>query len=1516
MSIEEKILGAVEIIADKMISAAGYDKTIQATIISCVDAEKGKYKVKYQGNTFFAFAADIEKTYKNGVNVFVNIPENDFSKTKTIIGSVGNMGESFNIISSPDTIYEEIGFDCLIEKDLKANLKLNKESPSIVLFENNSILNSYLDKVLVSDFQQGVKQWGSFLLRANVVSSIVPKDEETVPHYGIKITFNNDENSFVQLDSEDMTGNPYIFGQQTTQTKYFSSQQSLTITKVEVYTDGFANDNVVYFSNLQLIPCQRLSESEAASRHLNILFLNGVTFESSEDGILAQAYLKEKGQVVSLPSDKISYHWFLEQPNITTEDKTNYNKYAGEGWIKATGGEIASAADKWLFFSKDFKQATRRIKCVLVYSDGETEITYSKVGTLYQNIPLFTDNDLYIEYSISTEEDTGKPKNWELGTSLKVSQDIPFFYLRGGNSKKIDGIIYKWSVLDEIEDLQSFDDNSEYITISREQVNLLKTYYCSYFNAKEEYLGCRTFTASSIELDQPYSLNIINPNQIFIYDEYGIAPTAKAKEDKTVIKPLTVKLVDTKNNQFIEADQIAATNITWYIVKDTNERLLEISRNTSSIEETIDNVEYIGIQGQEFHYTLVTKYLTNANSNNIKVKVTYNGYTLWGETSVNCYKVGDPGVRSANRYCELVPTKETNWSYMPTLIYQQNNSGWYHNDLYVDNTEWFKARVFNGEEWTELSGKSVEWNILGKKELNDKIGIYQSFLINNNTFAARDAAWVADYLKSPIQTGLFSLVQGKITYTQKEKDKEILYATTPLATLIKSSSLLNYTIQLVDNSGFKYVKYNSAGQMPQYDGSRPFQLLVKDKDNKDITGKFNYEWYVYNNVYDILDRKYTVIDLLQGEENNKKSSYIVKVNSKTEISSYLTYNIGVGCCIKSNNDIVGYYYFPIDIYKLTSDNSIVNGWDGYSLELGDGSEDQQSYLMANMVGAGSKDSSGAFTGVLMGQVANMTTDKGNTIDTGLMGYSKGQRSFFVDAEDGSTVLGIEKTGQIKIIPGSYPVIESGNYSASSGMQINFGSAPSITYGNGNFRVNSQGRLSAKGVSISAGSEENKVSFDVSDSGMTVVSDQGDSYSSLQVGGNSSFEFVKYDDDGEIKSGIIYKNGDLQITGKIIATEGRIGGWEIKAHKIQSSNGKLILCDDGRIIGSETASDNDTEDNGWLDISNRSLNWRQASGITRVWNQAALKYEEQTNYSSLGSLTTDLSGNLAAQCSGSAIVKSNSVSSLIGGNSSVSIGDTEGLSTSKNGSKIFDCGVLSTAAGTNSYLTVYSKKEAGSDIYGIKRYKYKAGKKPSSVADNDPAWEYTKEQVSTYVDATGTHTKTFYPPVSKEEADEYWRKEKKSKSKMDARASSLESLSTNYLYRSYQVTTQEIVNVVGQPPKHVKMSKDGDNYIITETYDSQVFGGASNSAQTEQIKNIDAQIAALEKKLAAETDSLKKQQISNDIADLKKQKEEYEKNQTSIAAASTLTYKIEMNGEEVKSLTFPNGYVMDLEGFDF
>ena len=85
--IAEQVLQSIEIMYDQKISELQYDQTIQGRIFTIENLDTGEYKVRYKGNIFSAFAEN-GKTYKIYDNVFVTVPEGDFSNKKMITGSV------------------------------------------------------------------------------------------------------------------------------------------------------------------------------------------------------------------------------------------------------------------------------------------------------------------------------------------------------------------------------------------------------------------------------------------------------------------------------------------------------------------------------------------------------------------------------------------------------------------------------------------------------------------------------------------------------------------------------------------------------------------------------------------------------------------------------------------------------------------------------------------------------------------------------------------------------------------------------------------------------------------------------------------------------------------------------------------------------------------------------------------------------------------------------------------------------------------------------------------------------------------------------------------------------------------------------------------------------------------------------------------------------------------------------------------------------------------------------------
>jgi hypothetical protein len=79
----------MDILLSKRLSEFGFDQTVIAEIYEIVDAEKGKYKIKYESRIFDAEAIDTSKKYKVNKSVYIKIPKSDFSQKLLIESEVG-----------------------------------------------------------------------------------------------------------------------------------------------------------------------------------------------------------------------------------------------------------------------------------------------------------------------------------------------------------------------------------------------------------------------------------------------------------------------------------------------------------------------------------------------------------------------------------------------------------------------------------------------------------------------------------------------------------------------------------------------------------------------------------------------------------------------------------------------------------------------------------------------------------------------------------------------------------------------------------------------------------------------------------------------------------------------------------------------------------------------------------------------------------------------------------------------------------------------------------------------------------------------------------------------------------------------------------------------------------------------------------------------------------------------------------------------------------------------------------
>ena len=137
MKYENQILDAIETIVNQKVKTAGYDKTVQAKIISCDDPTIGKYKVQYQDSNFYAYSGSSEISYMADSEVYVLIPNNDMSRDKTILGAVSRLGKDYAVAAEGEEAFEIIGNNC-VESNNQYNLCSYKTTNEYVIYDRNS----------------------------------------------------------------------------------------------------------------------------------------------------------------------------------------------------------------------------------------------------------------------------------------------------------------------------------------------------------------------------------------------------------------------------------------------------------------------------------------------------------------------------------------------------------------------------------------------------------------------------------------------------------------------------------------------------------------------------------------------------------------------------------------------------------------------------------------------------------------------------------------------------------------------------------------------------------------------------------------------------------------------------------------------------------------------------------------------------------------------------------------------------------------------------------------------------------------------------------------------------------------------------------------------------------------------------------------------------------------------------------------------------------------------------------
>ena len=1244
-STSNMILDAVEIIVDKKIANAGFDRTVQATVVDVVDRSIGSYKVKYQDSVFIAEATSADLTFSKGTEVYVLIPKNNLSDKRVILGGVERLGPNYTSFIEDIDKYEILYSNCANYMIEKKPFELCSYQDQKIWIQEYGMDSSYSSLISFYDFKNFLsrypKEADSFIVKFKVKTSL-PVYHKTQGNYGIAFVLGfgegdtvNSERTYI-LDIDNMIGNPYNYINYTEQYAIFDiTDDCIGILGAYIFNKDFpkvgevVNVSDIFIDDIQLYPSRRYTNEELEGGVLSLYSAN--YYVSQDYPCTLYATVKLKGNKIDNISQNVKFYWFLENGSIDSySDK--YNQYGKQGWMCLNNYNVINEVgdnlerkkvvewipgeDNFTITTETFLNKKAKIKCVAVADDfvfekiveilnydSHIEMTIlelnSKGEVIYNEdnelISYFGEDIKNLKCNVESYLHFGFKYKWSLRDadqsyiSLPENEDLNFriqSYENGileleekvSTGEKLQEEVkysiegYKYELNSLLKEYSPISKEENLLNIQVKNINKYNIYTCSVYDENDIFLGSvsKTIVNKYEDAANRYNLVINGGDRVFKYDADGLSPlfqTSKEKENNEISNTLTVSLY--------------------------NENGEEIPQNNYSVDYEIEEnsliqvVTVASVPNFSLIYDISNIFDFNKNNNNITFTIKYKNMIFTKSTNFIFLKDGENGTNGTDYFCRIVPYKNNSYIYTgDNLQYCTilNDKIYYGAAAKNINTNWamggrlipFKIQLWQGNSLVlndnasnSSEGYTIRWSILKNK--------YTSSVEDTSSFVLLNSLTGEFRYNGELDNHPCNIIKVEVTYRNVT-----CYAFMPIITVYLKNNwkLSNRTpiVMLKDKTGFLSAMYTPDGKHPQYRDSI-FEILVNipgvgEISNYDYTGGSSIPSYNLTYNWSILGKTYgdSWVDsrnlISKNTTSLQKNQYDIRLSQNYD---GLCVNNALLCVISNGGEVKAKIHIPIYLYLNRYGNSAINGWDGNSIEI----NNDGGVILSPQVGAGTKNYDNSFTGVVMGKVKESGA---TSTDIGLVGYSSGQRSIFLDAKTGSASFGVNNKGRLIIDPKNNKAeIYSGNYSTSNktGMKIDF-TTPEIRFGSGNFIVDSSGHLTAKGGGTIANwsiSDNYLSSNNITlHSGGYLYSNNKSTWASNSNGFFLSSSGLKIGSNFSVDSSGILTATEANVSGAITATSGEIGGWTLTSSRFQNSDGSVYIGPNGWRFGDNFAID--------------------------------------------------------------------------------------------------------------------------------------------------------------------------------------------------------------------------------------------------------------------------------------------------------------------------------------------------------
>lgn len=1077
MELQDSILKAIDAIAKTRIDKLQLDKTVTAEIIKCTNALSREYKCSYNGGNITAYAAE-GATYTNGQSVYVLIPQSDMTKRKTIVGvsSAKEDDENISFVSSALSDYNLIGKNVINDKKniQPVGLHSYKKEEYFLLYDyatRNDSSRNYVN-IEIEELNNNLKQAEALMIEASFQTRL-PKAHKLSQDgvYGLQFVLafadrdKTDENgkpatkyiSYV-IDSNNMTGNPFRFSSWSEQYQIYpiDIENFLYIDSILFYEKDFIEkDNInmanswgadIFLKDIEVYPLKKI-DAVSGNYKLSLSMPQGSTFRgnTSEDQLDIVAKVTEKN--VNNLSDNTTFYWFKED-NRVVSDSDNYQMYGGAGWawLKNKGNNYTLYTD-----ATENRAYENKYLCVAVYKESVILKTYFVIYNESARRDITISSSLGAKFSF----DRGKPVLTCMidGKSEKFEEGKP-------NSHADSLFRFIWSKIDEYNNTTTFIET--YAELEKKYEELKKTPGVSYHdlsalknqmlalqgvswernvlnypisqidnNARfkcsvylkdtpdgEEYsIGSAEILLQNENAASPtdYYITIENGDQVFQYSESGVSPDDERYTDPLVVKPLICHFFDPAG---LEVNK-ETYDVKWVVPLENS--MIVVPTKSMTMNNANNKIEWY-IE-EIFPLEIANDYDYQALNNQVTAIVSYKDQEYKQDTTLLFTKIGENGTNGTDIVAKISPRLKTANNELLAIITGKGDA--YYNDIAstpLTSQTNLPLQFDLYQRNTKLAlDKKPKWSIAGASNQS-------KFLYNPDTQTSQ-LGWSQEKTERKFR---YQIVKADIEYENNN-----YYAFYPMP-VIEYNNAGNLHIGLDKTTTLKSITYNADGRNPLYNKNQFIELNISgDKEYYIVWTAEGGEPRVANKatkVYESNPRNAAFTLLLDNKEkegssiivpaeNNVNKVYILPDNIYTgEYTNNLVHAaIYTSKEIYQNggNTICDVYipiYMSLNVYGLKS----LNAWDGNHVEI----NEDENYVLAPQIGAGKKDTNNKFTGILMG--TSQTYDQKEE-QVGLLGYSKGKQSIWLDADSGNAIFGLPEQqasannnfteGRIELIPG-------------------------------------------------------------------------------------------------------------------------------------------------------------------------------------------------------------------------------------------------------------------------------------------------------------------------------------------------------------------------------------------------------------------------------------------------------------------------------------------------------------------